>query len=216
MLVGRRERGGGGFPGNGRARSGCRQRPRLRSAGRSAVRDRLEAAAPRSRVGAGRSPSRCVPEAGLGRAARRQERPRKVCHATGRAEKRRLGDALCPTPGPGGRAGRGLRMGRGLAPRERRGEHSSASRLWRKVGASLAAGPQHGDLEGGRTASRVRRRALVQRCAGKVFPSRCGLGRAAPCSEAVLRAPGNTFPGLLLRCCTRPPPEWVCALDLRA
>lgn len=37
------------------------------------------------------------------------------------------------------------------------------------------------------------RRALVQRYAGKVFSGRCGLGRAARCSEAVPPAPGLTF-----------------------
>lgn len=166
-----------------------RRRPRLRSAGRSAARDRLEAAAPRSRVRAGRSSPRRL--AGPGRAAlpRAGSGRGKVCSAAGRAGTSGLGDAPCRAPGPG--QGGDCRWGVGWPRTDPRRGHTAARGPRRRVGASRAGAaaaqrpcaaqpPAHADG----------RRALVQKRAGTVLPGRCGPGAR----RGGAGAPRRTFP----------------------
>ena len=110
-----------------------------------------------------------------------------------------------------GRAGRGLPVGSGLAPhRPAQGPHLRSGTLAEGRGLLSPRGRSTETPRAGAQppAHADGRRALVQKRAGKVFPGRCGLGRAAPGCEAVLGLRGALSPPR--RRGTRPQPEWVC------
>lgn len=176
----------------------------------SSERDRLEAEAPQSRVGAGRSPRCHLPGARLGHAAQRWHWPGESLPRNGTSREERTWG--CSVLGSGGRAGRGLLVGRGLAPRgAARGPHLYSWILVEDRGLSLAVKLQDQDQAGGHTATGARRQPVgpCSEMRWESVPQRRRAGARGVVLRGDSASSGAHFPGLQ-RCFQCLHSEWVC------